>query len=164
MKTAENGIQRRFCELRYDAETRKVSGVAMPYNTVAVLPFGIKERFVAGAFGDLANHDLILNIMHRRDRPLARSGGGLDILDSETALRIEATLPTTAEGNDAIQLIQSGVYRGLSIEAAVRRTRVSGGVIEVLDARLRGVALVDRPAYKSALVDRMAAGQRRWVY
>lgn len=82
--------------LPFDIEVRAegdgppvVSGTVIRYGESSQVTPTIKERFRPGAFGpDVGRLDVILNVMHDRARPLARSnGGGLVLTDSPEALR-----------------------------------------------------------------------------
>ena len=141
----------RYTELRAEGE-RRLSGVAVKYGDIAVLPFG-RERFEVRAFGDLGQADVILNTMHDRRRPLARSGSGLTLLDTKQALEVRAELPNTREADDVLQLVETRVYRGLSIEFKATRERMVSGVRTIQAARLTGIAICDRPAYPQSAVE-----------
>lgn len=153
----ESGIRRRYFPLRYDGE-RTIDGTALVYGDVAEFPWGDKERFEAGAFGSVASLDVILNVQHDRGKPVARTGGGgLNLIDSAQGLDIRAELPDTTNANDALTNIQQRIYRGLSIEFRPLKHRLEGtlekGYTVVIEkAELRGVAIVDRPAYKKSLL------------
>lgn len=152
----DENIRRRYLELRYDGD-RKISGVAMPYGDVAELPWGEKERFEPGAFGDLAGADVILNVQHQREMSVARTGGaGLMLDDSDTALRISAELLETTDGEDALAKVRAKVLRGLSIEFIPEKYRWEGDdrdTIVIEKAELRNIAIVDRPAYPQAMIN-----------
>ena len=141
----------RYTELRAEGE-RQLSGVAITYNEIARLPFG-KERFEVRAFGDLGAADVILNTMHDRRRPLARSGSGLTLTDTPQALEVRAELPNTREADDTLELVRSGVLRGLSIEFKATRERMISGVRSIQAARLTGIGVVDRAAYPQSSVE-----------
>ena len=129
----------------------RVEGVAVRYGDTASLP-GFRERFERGAFGDVAALDVIANLQHDRTRPLARTGGGgLTLADGPGALRAAIELPDTRDGADAAALLRRGVLRGLSLEFRVEGERFEAGVRIVERAALRGLALVDRPAYGDSL-------------
>ena len=124
----------------------RVDGIAIRYGDEARLP-GFRERFEAGAFGDVAALDVLANVHHDRGRPLARTGGG--------GL-------TFADGADAAALLRRRVLRGYSLEFRVEGERFEGGVRIVERAALRGLALVDRPAYGeslAAIAERAAAAE-----
>ena len=148
--------ERRFCELRHDGDAR-LSGVAMPYETEAVLPWG-RERFEVGAFGGVGDLDVILTVQHDRGRALARTGGGgLTLEDGPEALLVRADLVPTREATDALALVKAGVLRGLSIEFRATRERFAGDVRIVQSADLVAVSVVDRPAYDAATVQARAS-------
>ena len=147
-----------------------LSGTAIRYGDVATLPFG-REVIDAGAFGDLANADVILNRQHDRGKPLARTGGGgLQITDSPVELRLQADIPDTPTGQEAMTLVRSGVLRGFSIEFRAVREYVRERILHVAEAALVGIALVDRPAYPDSQVfrhqilamDETDCGLQRW--
>ena len=140
----------------------RVDGIAIRYHDEAQLP-GFRERFQAGAFGDVTTFDVIANVQHDRGRPLARTGGGgLALVDGPDALRATLDLPDTRDGHDAATLLRRGVLRGYSLEFRVDAERFEGGVRIVERAALRGLALVDRPAYGesvAAIAERAAAAE-----
>ena len=118
-------LERRYVELRADAEGRRLSGVAVTYGDTATLPFG-RERIEPGAFAPIG--DVILNASHDRTTPLARTAGaGLDLADSAERLAFAATLPATRAADDILALVRSGVMRGASVEMRVTAERVRGG-------------------------------------
>ena len=163
-----NIIEHRFVELRAEPESRKIAGVAITYNDLAKLPWGL-ERVSASAFGDVKSLDVIMNLQHNRAMPLARTnGGGLQLLDDDDALRVEATLPATRMADDAITMVQTGVLRGLSIEFKATNEHRQGNVRVIDRALLLGVSLVDQPAYPRSMVEarmkQMASYTRRiWL-
>ena len=118
--------QTRFVAFRYDGE-RTLSGVVMPYGQTATPWEGFQERFEPGAFGDVSREDIILNQLHDRRKPLARSqgaeGGLLELEDSPTALRIRATIAESTAGNDTLELVRQNILRGFSIEFRVQEFR-----------------------------------------
>ena len=132
----------RFSELR--AEGRRLSGVAMPYNTISP---GHRELFRPGAFaGRLA--DVALDMQHDRRRIVARTGGGgLELRDSPEALRMVATLPETREANDTLTLVRQQVLRELSVEFVSLQESREGGVRVIEQAALPRLSVVDSGSY-----------------
>ena len=142
--------ERRFVELRQ--EGRRISGTAITYGSEAQI-LGFRERFNAGAFGDVSSLDVILNRQHDRARPLARTGGGgLELRDSAERLSIAADLPETRDADDALALVEAGILRGLSLEFVAIRETWRGSLRTVSKATLRAVGIVDRPAYPDSAV------------
>ena len=164
-------LETRYAEFRAEAEGRRLRGTLIKYGDVAKLPGGIAERFMPGAFGDVAALDVILNGHHDRARPLARTGGaGLVLEDSVDALTMTATLPNTQDADDTLELVRTHVLRGLSIEFKALAEHMEAGPTRVLDsARLGAIAIVDKPAYPESSVEARArrkgkARKRRtWV-
>ena len=129
-----------------------LTGTVVRYSDTATLPFG-REQIQAKAFSPI--DDVILNRQHNRKVPLARtSGGGLELVDTDTELRLRATLPDTTEALDALKLVSANVLRGFSVEFYAQQERLAGDVVVVEKARLVGIALVDSPAYPQSQVDR----------
>ena len=141
-------MERRYCELRA-VEGRAIEGVAVAYGDTARLPWG-EERILPGAFGDVAQADVVMNAQHDRGRPLARTGGGgLALADTAQALIVRATLPDTRAADDVLALVRANILRGLSIEFLPSAERIEGRVRVITAASLRGVAVVDTPGLSS---------------
>ena len=141
--------ERRCSELRVKGRT--VSGTVLRYGDVAEMG-AFRETFMPGAFGDVSRLDTTLNILHRQDRLVGRTGGGGVVFrDTPGALLMSATLPATRDGDDALELVRSGVLRGLSVEFRAIRDRFVGDLREIGRAVLDGLGLVDRPAYAGSV-------------
>ena len=141
----------RFCEVR--REGRVLEGKAIAYGDVARV--GTRtERFLPGALGaDVGGLDVLLNVAHDRNRPLARTGGGgLTLNDTPTALEVRAELPRTAESDDVLALVESRVLRGFSLEFQALRERMEGPTRVIQSARLIAIGVVDKPAYSQSTV------------
>ena len=150
-------LETRAFELRRQGD-RRLTGIAMRYGSVAQLPFG-GERFEPGAFGDIANADIILNHQHDRGIPLARTGGGgLVMDDNERRLILLADLPNTTAANDALELVDKRILRGFSIEFFAQEERFENRIRVVEKADIVGVGLVDRPAYSDSIPALRALG------
>ena len=157
--------ERRYCELRAEADGRRLEGVAIRYGDVADLGT-FRETFRAGSFGDVAGADVLLNASHQRTAPLARTGGGgLSLIDTPEALSIEAALPETRAADDVLALVKSRVLRGLSIEFRAIEESMVAGVRVIARAALVAVAVVDSGAYAGSEVAARHAVEgkrRRW--
>lgn len=148
--------ERRYVAVECRAEGRTLSGIAVRYDDEARLPWGVVERIQSGAFGALDGSDVMLNEMHDRSRPLARTGGGgLTLASDSNELRVTAVLPSTRACDDVLTLVRSRVYRGLSIEFVPDTERMIDDVRVIESARLLAVAVVDTPAYPLSYVKAM---------
>ena len=158
-------IEQRFCgELR--AEGRQLIGVVMPYGEVSP---DFQELFEPGAFGpEVSQADIILNSMHQRPQPLARTNGGLVLIDTPQSLNMRAELPNTAAASDVLELVRANVLRGLSVEFDALEERFQGGIRRISRAKLGSVGVVDRPGFIGAAVQARAGRpqqrQRRRVW
>ena len=150
------GDQTRYVELRYEGE-RVIQGTLLRYSDVAEFPWGDKERFEPGCFGDVSQVDFILDKQHDRGRSLARtgSGGGVTLTDTPQRLELRAELPNTTDANDTLELVRTKVLRGLSvtfrpIEHRLEINKDASVTIIHKRAELRGGGVVDRPQYKGS--------------
>ena len=151
-------MERRFVEIRA-ATGRRIEGTAVVYGDTAKLPWGALERFVPGAFAPL--DDVMLNLMHQRTEPLARTGGGgLELIDDDVSLRFAADLPPTRAADDVLGLVRAGVLRGASIEFLPTREKMLGNVRVIERARLAAIGVVDTPAYAASEIEARARGGR----
>ena len=152
-------IEYRFAPIEYRAESGTVEGVAVNYTDTAKIPGPsglVMESIRAGAFGRVG--DVVANIQHDRKRPLARTGGGgLDLSDGPERMTARLSLPDTTDGRDARILLDRGVLRGLSVEMIVNDEDYTGRERIINRAELKGLALVDRPAYRLS-----TAALKRW--
>ena len=139
---------RRYIEFR--RRGRVLDGVVMAYGSRAKIGARLYETFDAGAFGGgIEQRDVTVNLLHRADRLLARTGGGgLALRDTPQELRYEIDLPLTRDADDALALIDRGIIRGSSIEFIAREETYQHDLRRVLTkADLEAFGLVDRPAY-----------------
>ena len=113
-----------------------------------------KHRCLPGAFGDVERSDVVLNYMHRRERPIIRAGRGMTLTDSPTELRISATLPDTQDGNDAVTGIKNGLLTGFSGEVGI----VKSAGTDISQAVMNRIGLVDDPAFPSSVISDLYVG------
>lgn len=142
-------------ELR--VQGRRLLGTVVRYGAPGE---GGSEQFAPGAFRDGLG-DVLLNVQHRRDRPLARFPGTMVLTDGPEALTMEAVLPETRDGDDALSLVKARVLVGLSVGFVALSERWERDVRIVERATLDHVAVVDRPSYPDSVVD-ARAGVRFW--
>ena len=160
-----NGPEFRYAALEVRDSGAAIEGIAMPYGTVARIMGAFDESVEPGAF---AFDDVVLNRMHVREDLIARTGGGgLTLTDSASALSLRAEVPTYRE--DIRDQVTRRILRGFSVEMRVTAEDWPAPDKRVIRAaELRGIGLVDRPAYGAAtaeLAKRAADGgriERRW--
>lgn len=140
----------RHVELRQDSPG-VISGTVLRYDDVAHIGRAFHERFAPGS---VSFDDVVLNLMHDRRSPVARTGAGLELMDGGRELRMKATIPDTVYGRQARELIDAKIIRGLSAEFIAQDERFEGGMRVIKRAELHGIGLVDRPAYPASTIDR----------
>ena len=149
---------------RVDNNSR-LAGVVVTYNEeTSKTSFG-REKILPGAFGDLSQSDIVLNLQHDRTKPLARTGkGGLRLIDSESELRAEVTFPDTQEARDAYEMVRKEILQGFSVEMIVTSERYVDEVRVITGAVLTGLGLVDKPAYSLSKAEVRKNSIPIWVY
>ena len=154
----DSRIRYRFAPLAPVPEGRTLRGVLVQYGDVAK---DVHERIEPGAFGEVDQLDVVLNMQHQRGRPLTRTGAGLTLRDSAERLEVEAVLPSTRDSDDVLELVKSGVLRGLSAEFVPVSMRREGGVDVVETARLIGLAVVDQPSFSESIITEVRHQQQQ---
>lgn len=141
-----------------ESDGRLLISRLVPYNEVAEVDDGqgpYKERFLPGAFNAQlrASHRIkaFLNFRHRQSLS-DQVGHAESIFDGTDGLHGELRVHKTPAGDTALELYNAGVLDKLSIEFRSFRERVVDGVVERLDARLLGIAMVPQGAYEGAEV------------
>ena len=141
---------------------REIAGVAIRYNSVTqpVLSWpDFREQFLPGSFTEsLANpvRDITANWNHDRTFQLgSMAAGTLRFTDTPDAL--EFRVAVFPQFDWVVDLVASGEARGASVEFMpqdMRRDMVDGNAVESVErAMLRGVGVVNAPAYLDAQVD-----------
>ena len=103
---------------------------------------------------------VLINWQHDRSRPLLRATPFQD----GDAVKIDAPIPNTALGRDAVTNIKAGVFSGMSIEFHSKSEGRRGNLREIRSAHLGAAALVDAGSYAGATVEvRAEAGAREWT-
>ena len=130
-------------ELRFDSETRQLSGIAVPYGEITP---SYNERFAPGSVTLDAN--ALLLWQHDQREPVGKILNGRD---KDNAFHFDAFISDTARGRDAATLAADGVL-SLSVGFIMRDAAVVDGVTEVRDALVKEISLVSFPAYAGATV------------
>ena len=123
----------------------RLVGTLLRYNEVAE---DRREVFAPGAL-TWPEDGILINVMHERKSPLLRA---IPFQDGD-AVKIDARVPSTAAGRDAITNIREGVYTGLSIEFHSRAEGRRGPLREIRQAFLGAAAMVDTAAYGGSKVE-----------
>ena len=148
-------VERRAFEIRATS-AGALAGVVIPYGVPSKIGGAFSETFEAGSirYGDR----VMANRQHDRSKPLARIGHGLKLDNGAEALRAEIILPDTMDGRDVRALVDAGVLTGMSAEfLAIREEWPKPDERRILEAELRGLAVVDDPAHESALIAEVRA-------
>ena len=149
------------------ADGGQIEGVAVPYGREADIAGVFRESVDAGAFGSIG--DCILNRMHDRNEPLARTqGGGLTFEDGAERLWLRADIP--AYRDDVRDMVKRRILRGFSVEMEITGEDWPSPDRRIIRAAtLWGIGLVDRPAYSEATAaiakrakEACRAGPRLW--
>ena len=139
-------------ELRADMDDRTVMGVAVRYGDEARV-YGFRERIARGALS-LPTGPANLNRQHDRAFPL----GLMEWIDDEDALRFKVSMTPGGVQDQALADVQHGLLRGASLEFVPQREKpVEMGddpMVEVLEAKVLRLALVDDGAYPQSTVAR----------
>ena len=140
-------LEYRFTELR--AADDRIVGTLIRYGDTAKIGGRFTERFTPGS---VRYDDVIVNVMHNRTMPVARTGGGLELRQEGDALIAEIKPPDTTFARDARAMIDAGILRGLSMEFKPDQGKVEWRNDEriISGAELYGIGIVDRPAYKES--------------
>ena len=135
--------------IEFRAENRRIVGTVLNYSDVSPTH---QERFEPGAlrFAD----SVVLNLMHNGLTAVAWSpDGGLVLDDSDSELRLTADMPPIPAGDLALDLVNSGKAKGLSIEFRAQKERRDSGIRVVESALLSGIAIVPNPSYLNSQVE-----------
>ena len=113
------------------------------------------EVFTRGALA-WPTTGITLNLQHDRKSLLART---VPFVEGDE-VRIDAKMPNTSLGRDAIELVRTGTATGLSIEFQSRSEGRRGGLREIRSAFIARAALVDDPSHDTTVEVRQEDLQR----
>ena len=132
---------------------RTISGRVLKFGDIArvVTDNGIiSERFNKSAFGNLEGADVILNLQHTRNRPIARTPETLKLSVDDDGIQMRAELPDGSGFDEVLELVRNKILRGLSVEFVAKKAAMINGIREIQEAILTGIGIVDRPAYPNS--------------
>ena len=138
-------LEIRSFEVRLDAETREVVGLAVPYGQVADIGGMYREQFVPGAIRSVED----VKLFWQHSEPIGKI---LEGKDTQAGFEIRAKISDTPRGNEAYTLLRDGVINKFSVGfMAVEQTREADLVTRTL-VDLKEVSLVSFPAFAGASV------------
>ena len=127
----------------------RVSGPVVKYDDTANLGT-FTEAISPGAFSWT---DVSVSIQHDRKRLIGRTGANLSLVDTDSELRADLSLLETRDSHDAKTMLDAGLLRGWSAEFVVSDDRFDGMNRTIHRAELRGISLVDQPAYTESVAE-----------
>ena len=120
------------------------------------------EMFLDGALR-WAEAGFNINEQHNRQAPIVRA---VPFLDGK-AIKIDAKVPDTQRGRDALTNIREGVYTGLSVEFYAEQEEYRQSLRIIKRGMLGAAALVDRASYGGSVVEvraKLVTPQNRSAY
>ena len=138
-------LETRSFEVRLEADTREVVGLAVPYGQVADIGGMYREQFVPGAIRSVED----VKLFWQHSEPIGKI---LEGRDTEDGFEIRASISSTPRGDEAYTLLRDGVINKFSVGfMAVEQTREGDLVTRTL-VDLKEVSLVSFPAFAGASV------------
>ena len=136
----QDSLEIREMDVRFDAATREVTGMAVPYGQVSN-----GEVFQRGA----VTLDAEAKLFWQHKEPIGKIVAGEQ---TDAGFMVRATISETALGQDVHTLLRDGVINKMSVGFVMRDAQVVDGVRQVTDALVREVSLVPFPWYEGASV------------
>ena len=138
-------LETRSFEVRLEADTREVVGLAVPYGQTADIAGIYREQFVPGAIRSVED----VKLFWQHSEPIGKILSGRD---TEEGFEIRARISNTPRGNEAYELLKDNVINKFSVGfAPVEQTREGDLVTRTL-VDLKEVSLVSFPAFQGASV------------
>jgi uncharacterized protein len=138
-------LETRSFEVRLEADTREVVGLAVPYGQIAEIGGMYREQFVPGAIRSVED----VKLFWQHSEPIGKI---LEGRDTEAGFEIRAMISDTPRGQEAYTLLRDGVINKFSVGfMAVEQTR-DGDLVTRTLVDLREVSLVSFPAFAGASV------------
>jgi HK97 family phage prohead protease len=134
---------------------RTITGIAVPWDTVATVSGGEKVMFKRGAFDLNAKPARLLE--NHDGRPI---GIVNEIIDLENGLGFTASFARSQQADNVVELIQMSAYDSVSVGAVPRKFKYDkNGVMIVSSADLQELSVVAVPAYADAQIESIAASE-----
>lgn len=132
---------------------RTITGLAVPWDTVATVMSGEKVLVRRGAF-DL---DSKPKLLEGHDMTQLR-GVVNELADSDEGLLFQASFAKTRAADDAVELVKASAYDSVSAGFTPTKFKYDKkGVLVVEKAEIHEISLVAMPAWKQAVITEIAA-------
>ena len=134
---------------------RTITGVAVPWDTPAVVSGGQKVQFAKGSF-DV--NQKAPKLLEGHDMNQLR-GVVTELVEADEGLLFSAKFAKTRASDEAIELIKAGAYDSVSIGAVPTKFKYKGDTMMVTAAEILEISLVSHPAFADAMITEIAASQ-----
>ena len=141
----------RSFEVRLDAETREVTGLAVPYGQVADIG-SYQEKFAPGAIRSVED----VKLFWQHSEPIGKI---LEGRDTEAGFEIRASISSTPRGDEAYTLLKDGVINKFSVGFMPLEQTRDGSLVTRTLVDLKEVSLVSFPAFSGASVSEVREEQ-----
>lgn len=155
---ADHALQRAFTgdyEVRANREGRTISGIVVPYDTVARVSDGgtpYNESFQRGAFAkSIAEQGDRVKLLYQHNS-LEPIGRATLLREDATGLYGEFQVSDVQRGDEAINLVADGVIDSFSVGFRPIKAAKRGGVTVRTEVAIREASLVTFPAYADARI------------
>ncbi len=133
---------------------RTITGVAVPWDTPAIVSSGERIAFKRGAF-DVNGKPA--KLLEGHDMTQLR-GVVTELADADEGLLFTARFAKTRAADDAVELVKAGAYDSVSVGAVPVKWKFDkAGTMVVSKADLVEISLVAQPAFKDAVITEIAA-------
>lgn len=137
-----------------DQPSRTITGLAVPWDTVATLSGGEQVKFLKGSLPEDGPAPKLLEY-HDDTRVI---GVVTERVSTDEGMMFSAKLAKTRAADDSLELLAMGALDSVSVGAVPTKfKRTAGGVLEVSEARWLELSVVTVPAYADAQVYSVAA-------
>jgi HK97 family phage prohead protease/HK97 family phage major capsid protein len=138
-------LETRSFEVRLEADTREVVGLAVPYGQTADIGGVYREAFAPGAIRSVED----VKLFWQHSEPIGKI---LEGRDTDGGFEIRAMISDTPRGNEAYTLLRDGVINKFSVGfVPIEQTR-DGDLITRTHVALKECSLVSFPAYDGASI------------
>lgn len=136
-----------------DTPSRRISGIAAPYNVDATVMGGERVRIMAGALPSDGPSPRLLE-EHDTGRVIGRV---VERENTDDGMLFTAEIARTRAGDDMVELLRMGAIDSVSVGIEPTDAEYDGNVLVVKAARWDELSLVYRPAFAGAVITSVAA-------